>query len=249
MFTRLPVEGSITGRYLQTEGYPQVHLGLDIAAPVGTPIVAPGVGKVLALHGVDAQNKPLDGWGDGSFGNCVVLDHEGTPWYSLMAHMREFDKGVAAGMTVLPGTQLGVVGLTGLTTGAHCHFQVSKNAGFPRDQALTADPLSFYQPAASGGDPNVRLTNLEAEVLRLKNLMGAYGLLGPDGTTISGEPALQYANQRQFSALLSGQLANKRIAELTTTVMQLATGATDPNLRQELIDGLGELLAKLEPKK
>lgn len=249
MFTRLPVEGSITGRYLQTEGYPAPHMGVDIAAPVGTPVAAPGVGKVLAVHKVDAQNQPLDGWGDGSFGNCIVIDHEGTPWYSLYAHFQSFDPAAGVGITLLPGTRMGYVGLTGLTTGAHVHWQLSKNAGFPKDAAVSADPLSFYQPAASGGDPNVRLTNLEAEVLRLKNLMGAYGLLGPDGTTISGEPALQYANQRQFSALLSGQLANKRIAELTTTVMQLATGATDPNLRQELIDGLGALLAKLEPKK
>lgn len=216
---------------------PDGHRGVDYACPLGTPVKEQAPGKVVAVH------TPGDGWGDGSFGNMVVIDYPDTPWYGGYCHLS--GTSVEPGMLLLPGTVVGLSGATGRVTGPHLHHQLTNNAAFPADITTCDDPRKYIR---AGVDTNVRLANLEAEVARLKNLIGAYGLLGPDGTTISGEPALQYANQRQFSALLSGQLANKRIAELTTTVMQLASGNTTDALRQDIIDGLGALLASLEKK-
>ena len=219
---------------------------MDIGAPTGTEVVCPGVGKVVATH------KPGDGWGDGSFGICVVLDHVGTPWYSIYAHLLSVDPAVSIGMTLLPGTRIGYVGMTGTTTGPHLHWQLSKNENFPKDANLSDDPLAYLNPAVGGVDPNVRLANLEAKVLRLEKLIGGNGILGPTSTTdkpdLFGEQALQHADQRGFSALLSGQLAYKRFTELTILVTQIAAGGGDPSLKQELIDGLGALLARLEKK-
>lgn len=239
-FSGPPVDAPVSGEFGEKgPDYPaEGHRGTDYSCPTGTPVKEQAGGKVEAVH------SPGDGWGDGSFGNIVVIDHVGTPWYSGYAHLSRID--VTPGMLLLPGAVVGLSGATGRVTGPHLHHQLTKNASFPADITTCDDPRKYIR---AGVDPNVRLANLEAEVTRLKNLMGAYGLLGPDKrTVITGEPALQYANQQQFSALLSGQLAGQRIAELTATVMQLAAGNPDDTLREEIIDGLGDLLSKLEKK-
>ena len=243
--TRLPVDGVITGTFGDTsDGYPaDGHKGTDLAAPMGTPIVQPASTPttLYAMHGVRADGVPLDGWGDGSLGNCIVLDFIGTPWYGFLAHMQEFSQDISVGMGVLPGTELGRVGMTGKTSGPHVHFALCKNTGHFGSIDQFDDPLRYYEPG--GGDD--RLDVLEAKVRRLEGLIGGYGLLGPDGAVISGDAALQYANLQQFSALLSGQIADKRLAELTVMVMQLTTSNPSARLRQEIIEGLANLLTEL----
>lgn len=245
--TRLPVDGVITGGFGATgDAYPATgHKGVDIAAPLGTPVVQPAATPtvIYAMHGVRPDGAPLDGWGDGSLGNCIVLDFIGTPFYGFLAHLKDFSRDIAVGMAVLPGTELGHVGTTGKSTGPHVHFALCKNSGHSGGIMEFDDPLKYYSP----GEPDDRIGRLEAKVARLENLLGGYGILGAEGTIVSGEQALQYADMRQFSALLSGQLANERIGELTEKVMQLAAGNPDEHLRQELIDGLAELLERLEP--
>ena len=245
VLTRLPVSGPITGGFGDTsEGYPRDgHRGTDLAAPMGTPIVQPAATAttVYAMHGVRADGVPLDGWGDGSLGNCIVLDFIGTPWYGFLAHMQEFSTNISVGMAVLPGTDLGKVGATGKAFGSHVHFALCKNTGHFGSIDQFDDPLRYYEPG--GGDD--RLDVLEAKVRRLEGLIGGYGLLGPDGAVISGDAALQYANLQQFSALLSGQIADKRLAELTVMVMQLTTSNPSARLRQEIIEGLANLLTEL----
>lgn len=87
--------------------------GVDLAAPVGTKIVASAAGKVIVSRNNGAYN--------GGYGNYVVISHpNGTQ--TLYAHMK--DVHVAVGDEVKQGEQVGSVGMTGRTTGAHIHFEV-----------------------------------------------------------------------------------------------------------------------------
>ena len=92
------------------------HTGIDIAAPMGTPIKASNAGKVI-----------YSGW-YGGYGRVVILDHglmNGAPTTTLYAHMSR--QKVAVGQVVTRGQIIGLVGSTGYSTGPHLHFEVRIN--------------------------------------------------------------------------------------------------------------------------
>ena len=100
-----------------------VHTGIDIPAPKGTPVLAAGKGKVIwvgygLFYGTDNPDDP--------YGLAVSIEHDfgykGKKLYSIYAHLDRID--VINGQHVETGTQLGIVGVTGKTTGPHLHFEV-----------------------------------------------------------------------------------------------------------------------------
>ncbi len=88
------------------------HSGMDIAAPTGTPVVAPLPARVVDI-------------GDYFFnGQTVWLDHGGG-LLSMMCHLSRID--VTVGQMLPTGGRVGAVGATGRVTGPHLHWTVSLN--------------------------------------------------------------------------------------------------------------------------
>ncbi|NNF05477.1 MAG: M23 family metallopeptidase [Candidatus Eisenbacteria bacterium] len=90
------------------------HLGIDYAAPHGTPVVALGKGEIS-----------LAGWIRG-FGNTVKIKHHGT-YLTQYAHLSRFARGIRPGSKVQQGQVIGYVGSTGLSTGPHLDFRIREN--------------------------------------------------------------------------------------------------------------------------
>ena len=89
------------------------HNGVDLAAPVGTPIYASASGVVIA-------SIVNDGW-NGGYGNYVVISHaNGTQ--TLYAH--NLTNFVSVGQSVRKGDVIAKIGMTGKTTGPHVHFEI-----------------------------------------------------------------------------------------------------------------------------
>ncbi|HEY9673970.1 MAG TPA: peptidoglycan DD-metalloendopeptidase family protein [Waterburya sp.] len=103
-----PTKGVVTSGYGMRWG--RMHKGIDIAAPIGTPVVAAAPGIVVSA-----------GWNSGGYGNLVEIQHpDGS--VTLYAHNNRIL--VRRGQEVQQGQQISEMGSTGFSTGPHCHFEV-----------------------------------------------------------------------------------------------------------------------------
>lgn len=108
-----PVTGTITSRYGANESIrDHTHLGIDIAAPNGTKIMAAADGKVS-----------YSGW-MGGYGNLIIIDH-GNGIQTYYGHCSKLYASV--GDEVEAGDTIAAVGSTGYSTGNHLHFEIRKN--------------------------------------------------------------------------------------------------------------------------
>lgn len=118
----------ITGEYRN-------HGGTDIGASYGSAIYAADSGTVV---------RSADGW-NGGWGNYVMIDH-GNGMQTLYAHMSS--RAVSVGQTVSRGQTIGYVGSTGMSTGAHLHFEMYIN-GSRIDPQTRYPGVSFTYSASA----------------------------------------------------------------------------------------------------
>lgn len=113
----LPSGWPVTGRLMDGfgkrmdpfSGEGAMHTGVDITAPMGTPIKATADGIVMFAN-----------WNYG-YGRCVIVDH-GNGYQTLYGHMSHID--VIDGQEIRQGETVGLVGSSGRSTGTHVHYEV-----------------------------------------------------------------------------------------------------------------------------
>ena len=92
----------------------RAHMGIDYAAPIGTPVFSVANGKVVHL-----------GY-NGAFGNLIILEHDGG-YRTYYAHLSNYNVELDLGNEVRRGLEIGYVGSTGRSTGPHLHFELRKD--------------------------------------------------------------------------------------------------------------------------
>jgi murein DD-endopeptidase MepM/ murein hydrolase activator NlpD len=107
--------------YTWIRGFTSWHTGVDLAAPIGTPVLAANSGVVI-----------FNGWNSWGYGTTVVLAHG--PFLTLYGHMSGTT--VGCGQYVTVGQQIGMVGSTGNSSGPHLHFEIRYGIT-PQDPAAT----------------------------------------------------------------------------------------------------------------
>ncbi len=142
---RKPVNNAIMrsgfgGRRHPILGFTKMHTGVDWATPYGTPIFASGNGVVEKV-----------GW-EGGYGKYVRLKHN-NGYETAYGHMSAFAKGMEPGKRVRQGQVIGFVGSTGMSTGAHVHYEILVNGRFvdpmrvklPRGRSLEGSMLASFE--------------------------------------------------------------------------------------------------------
>lgn len=104
----------------------RAHRGVDYAAPSGTPVRAAGDGRVAFV-----------GW-RGGYGRAILIKH-GSGYDTMYGHLSGWARGLRAGQHVSQGQLVGYVGMSGLATGPHLHYELHIEGRY-------VDPLKITQP-------------------------------------------------------------------------------------------------------
>lgn len=107
-------------------GYSRPHKGVDLAADSGTPIHATSSGEVVSVGALRG------------YGRTVIIKHHDN-YQTLYAHMHAYAKGLKVGDHVNRKQLIGYVGMTGLATAPHCHYEFRKGN-------VALDPMKVKLP-------------------------------------------------------------------------------------------------------
>jgi murein DD-endopeptidase MepM/ murein hydrolase activator NlpD len=133
-FLRTPVEytrissGFSLGRKHPILNRIRAHKGVDYAAPTGTPVKSTAKGKIVF------RGKK------GGYGNVIIVQH-GNKYSTLYGHLSRFRSGLSTGSSIMQGQVIGYVGMTGLATGPHLHYEF-------RVDGVHRNPLTVKLPDA-----------------------------------------------------------------------------------------------------
>ncbi len=125
----MPTQGWLSSAFAAMREHPILHVarpheGIDVSAPMGTPIEAPAAGVVRST-----------GW-EAGYGNTIEIDH-GFGIVTRFAHTSRIL--VHQGQRVQRGDRIALVGNSGLATGPHLHYEVHVNG-------KAVDPLRYVMP-------------------------------------------------------------------------------------------------------
>ncbi|MGE3546770.1 MAG: peptidoglycan DD-metalloendopeptidase family protein, partial [Kofleriaceae bacterium] len=133
----------------------RAHLGVDYAAPTGTPVWAAASGTIV-------HRGPA-----GGAGNLVMIRHD-TGIETAYMHLSKFAPDQKVGQRVAAKTVIGYVGTTGLSTGPHLHFGVKRNGQYIDPSKLT--------PIRGRGVSKKQLAEFKAEVAKLEQMFSTISL-------------------------------------------------------------------------
>lgn len=161
-FLKAPLEfGRISSRYSKSRLHPVLktrrpHLGVDYAAPTGTPIRSTGDGVIIGI-----------GYNSGA-GRYIKIKHNSV-YTTMYLHMSKYAKGMKKGTRVRQGQVIGYVGSTGLATGPHVDYRFFINGS-------AVDPLKVELPPSEPIKENYR-TSFNIEKDSLINRLNAMELI------------------------------------------------------------------------
>lgn len=149
-FLRSPIEFSrVSSRFSLSRFHPilnkwRSHKGTDFAAPMGSKVrvTADGIVSVIGKQG--------------GYGNVIMVNHQGR-YTTVYGHLSRFAQGLHKGQHVAQGDTIGYVGMTGLTTGPHLHYEFKVNGqqqdplrvALPDAKPIDSSYLAAFQPVAN----------------------------------------------------------------------------------------------------
>ncbi len=128
----------------------RAHRGVDYAAPSGTPVKAAGDGTIASIGT------------NGGYGRVITIQHGGN-YSTLYAHLSGYARGLKKGSRVKQGQTIGYVGMSGLATGPHLHYEFRIN-GVHRNPLTVQLPKAESIPAKYLSDFKEKTTPLLAQL-------------------------------------------------------------------------------------
>jgi murein DD-endopeptidase MepM/ murein hydrolase activator NlpD len=184
---RKPVNNAIMrsgfgGRRHPILGYTKMHTGVDWSTPYGTPIFASGNGVIEKA-----------GW-EGGYGKYIRVKHN-NGYETAYGHMSAFAKGMEPGKRVRQGQVIGFVGSTGMSTGAHVHYEILVNGRF-------VDPMRVKLPRGRSLEGPM-IAGFEKERDRIDGMMSNRNSRVSEDLSTGGQPGRGAAAANSFARQIS----------------------------------------------
>ena len=186
------------------------HNGTDIVTGnPNEPVLAAMNGRVIKAEKSKAAN--------GGFGYYVVVRHMvGTKFYtSLYAHMKKDSIKVKVGQSVKAGDQLGIIGDTGYTTGAHLHWEIwqGRTHGWSSDGRGFVDPMQFIPAMAASDDVKASVNEPTPKPIKPNP--------APNHAQTASKIAKTTSKQEKFYVVKAGDTLTKIAKQHKTTIPAL----------------------------